>query len=237
MAKKKLKQSETMTINRSCINLNPCNPKRHTDEAVNRQKRNLQNIGYLGGVTWNRVTGNLIDGHRRVMAMDLYFGYTGKGGNDYALKVEAVELDEKQEKEQMTYMAAGNTRVSYDIIAEYLPDIDAALAGLDDYDLSQIESFLPSEDVGGAVDLLDDLISEDVPPVEDSGEAYDDRKASVKASKEKAAERAVERQKDIEAYLTISFENSAEKDVFCEIVGVDSGAKFVKGSRILEMLD
>lgn len=238
MAKKKqLKQSDTITINRSNIKLNPYNPKRHTDKAIDKQKRNLQSVGFLGGVTWNMTTGNLIDGHRRVMAMDSYYGYDGKGDTDYSLKVEVVQLDEKQEKEQMTYMAAGNTKVSYDLIAEYLPDIDVVLAGLDDYDISQIESYLPVDEGSPADDLLDDLISEESQPVEESGEVYEDRKAAVKESKETARLAAVERQKDIEAYLTISFENNAQKEALCEILGIDTGCKFVKGEKILKLLD
>ena len=39
---KELKQSETRIIKRSKINLNPINPKRHSDERVKLQKKNLQ---------------------------------------------------------------------------------------------------------------------------------------------------------------------------------------------------
>lgn len=47
---KELKQSETRIIKRSKINLNPINPKRHSDERVKLQKKNLQKVGFLGGI-------------------------------------------------------------------------------------------------------------------------------------------------------------------------------------------
>ena len=39
-----MKQSETKIINRSQINLNPINPKRHTDEQIKQQKKNLKKV-------------------------------------------------------------------------------------------------------------------------------------------------------------------------------------------------
>ena len=65
-----MKQSEIKIINRSQINLNPINPKRHTDEQIKQQKKNLKKVGFLGGIVWNKNTGNLVDGHRRIQALD-----------------------------------------------------------------------------------------------------------------------------------------------------------------------
>ena len=92
---KELKQSETRVIKRFQINLNPINPKRHSDEKVKLQKKNLQKVGFLGGIVWNEKSGNLIDGHRRIKAMDLYYKYDGTPSTDYDVKVEVVNLDDK----------------------------------------------------------------------------------------------------------------------------------------------
>ena len=80
-----MKSSETIVIKRSQIRLNPCNPKRHTDKQIAQQKSNIKKVGFLGGIVWNRQTGNLIDGHRRVMALDLIHKYDGSQ-NDYDIK-------------------------------------------------------------------------------------------------------------------------------------------------------
>jgi len=230
MAKRQLKQSETTEIQRSQINLNPHNPKRHGDKAVKEQKRNLQRVGFLGGVTWNKTTGNLIDGHRRIMAMDSYYGYPE---NDYTVKVEAVEMDGKAEKEQMTYMALANTKADYQLIAEYLPDIDYSVSGVSDYDLAQIQSYLPTaEDTLPTVESYDDLLSE---PEEDKG-ASDEKKADIKEKKQKAIEAAGERYQNLTAYLTISFKDAEQKRLFCEVCEIDESDKFIDADKLMEMI-
>lgn len=111
-----MKNSETIVIKRSQIHLNPCNPKRHSDKQIEKQKANIKKVGFLGGIVWNKRTGNLIDGHRRVMALDIINKYDGTN-NDYDIKVEACDLSDKEEKSQLTYMALGNTKADYALVA------------------------------------------------------------------------------------------------------------------------
>lgn len=152
----KINQSETREIMRSQIRLNPLNPKRHTDELVKLQKKNLQKVGFLGGVVWNDATGNLVDGHRRLLALDIINGYNGDPSTDYPVKVEVTSLDEKTEKEQVTYMAVGSTRYELDMIAAYIKDIDYKDLGLRDGELRDILAISEKE----ASALLSDLDGE-----------------------------------------------------------------------------
>lgn len=233
MAKKQIKQSDLVEVKRSQINLNPYNPKRHSDKKISEQKKNLLRVGLLGGITWNRISGNLIDGHRRIKAMDLHYGYDGTPVTDYTVKVSAVELDEKQEKEQMTYMALGNTKADYELIAQYLPTIDVSLSGIDDYDLEQIRSFLP-DPTEIEIESFDDLIAEDP---EETQQSQQSNKTQIQESKQKAKEIAEERYADQQAYITVSFANADEKRVFCELIGISEKEMFVKGSDVLSMID
>lgn len=234
MAKKKIKQSDIIEVMRSQINLNPYNPKRHSDKKILEQKKNLLRMGLMGGITWNRKSGNLIDGHRRIKAMDLHYGYDGTSATDYSVKVSVVELDEKQEKEQMTYMALGNTKADYSLIAEYLPDIDAVAAGIDDYDLSQIRSFMPTvEEI--QIESFDDLISKDDGNKPNTPE--EDKKAKIKEAKEKQKEAAGNRYADLNAYITVSFDNANQKRDFCEMLGIPESEMFVKGSTVMNAFE
>ena len=219
----KIKQSETKEVMRSQLSLNPYNPKKHSDKQVDGQRKNIKAFGYLGGIVWNQRTGNLIDGHRRVKALDQLNKYDGT--NDYPVKVEVVDFDEKQEKEQMTYMALGSTRPDYQMIADYLPDIDPNLAGIEPYDLAQIESFLPQEPV--VVETMDDLITPEVTM---------ERRAVAKEQRQENKQQAMSEQRDMEAYITISFANDEEKKLFCDITGMRYGDKFIAGKDILEMI-
>jgi len=154
---KELKQSETRIIKRSQINLNPINPKRHSDERIRLQKKNLQKVGFLGGIVWNELSGNLIDGHRRIKAMYMYYKYDGTSDTDYKVKVEVVNLDEKKEKEQLTYMAVGNTKPDLDLLASYLPDIDYSEVGLSPDELNDILA-ISEVDANSLSESLDDLL-------------------------------------------------------------------------------
>ncbi|MFI3322054.1 MAG: hypothetical protein R3Y50_05965 [Rikenellaceae bacterium] len=241
---KELKQSETKVIKRSQINLNPQNPKRHTDKKVTQQKKNLQEVGYLGGVTWNEATGNIIDGHRRIKAMDLYFSYDGD--NDYEIKVEAVSLDKKTEKEQMTYMALGNTKADYSLVADYANDIDLSKIGADDDELKAILSLSEKESIA-VIDSLDDLIiptqKEDEVEDEALNEAEEktsaeELKQKVKETKQKTKEKAQERARNENAYITLSFSTYEAKAYLCELIGIDpDDANFAKGEDVIKLIE
>lgn len=248
-----MKTSETITIKRSQIRLNPCNPKRHTDKQIAKQKANLKKVGFLGGIVWNRRTGNLIDGHRRVMALDIINHYDGES-HDYDIKVEACDLSEKEEKSQLTYMALGNTKADYALVAEYISDVDYDLAGLDNYDIQQIQAYIPTAaDV--PVTNLDDLITPttdeqpaqgeeastqaDAPTSQTEGSTPTtaaEKKAAVKEAKEAAREKAVKNFKDLNAYITISFADAEQKRIFCDLAGIGEDDKFITGEAVLEMI-
>lgn len=254
---KKIKQSTTTEIMRSQIHLNPCNPKKHSDKKIQEQLKNLRRVGYLGGITWNETTGNIVDGHRRVMALDLHHKYNGSTESDYSIKVESVSLTEKQEKEQLTYMALGNTKADYALIAEYYADIDPVMAGLDSYDIENIAAYLPDPvhepvEVADFSDLLtpgdevneanhtdedEEAIPETSDPVDNANRSADEAKAAIKEKKQKAMERAAERYADQEAYITISFANAEEKRMFCELAGIDEDSKFIKGCDVLNLVE
>lgn len=236
---KELKQSETRVIKRSQINLNPINPKRHSDEKVKLQKKNLQKVGFLGGIVWNEKSGNLIDGHRRIKAMDLHYKYDGTPSTDYDVKVEVVNLDDKAEKEQLTYMAVGNTKPDIDLIAGYISDIDCTNVGLGIGELNDILSI--NTEMPSLLDSVDDLLSplpsfDEIETPSANEKTYDEKKEHMKAIKQQVRESAIERQQNEEAYITLSFSSYNAKEDFCELLGISTDDKFVKGEDVLRLI-
>lgn len=210
---KELKQSETRIIKRSKINLNPINPKRHSDERVKLQKKNLQKVGFLGGIVWNEKSGNLIDGHRRIKAMDLHYKYDGTSSTDYNVKVEVVNLDDKAEKEQLTYMAVGNTKPDIDLIADYINDIDYSDVGLSEAELNDILSISGIDDIRLS-DSLDNLLSSPVKESKRLDRTEEEKKAHMKEVKQQVKAVAKERQLNEEAYIMLSFSSYEAKADF-----------------------
>lgn len=230
---KELKQSETRIIKRSEINLNPINPKRHSDDKVRLQKKNLQKVGFLGGIVWNENTHNLIDGHRRIKAIDLHYKYDGTPETDYDVKVEVASLDEKTEKEQVTYMAVGNTKPDIDLIADYISDIDYSDVGLSETELNDILSMVRVDDVP-LQDSLDDLIL----PIETkpSEKTSEEKKAHMKDVKQQVREAAIERQQNENACIMLSFSSYDVKDDFCDLLGISTDDRFAKGEDVLRLI-
>lgn len=235
--KKELKQSETKMVKRSSLTINPINPKRHTNEAVKLQCRNLQKVGFLGGIVINSLSGNIIDGHRRVYAMDDYYGYDGTKETDYDVKVEVTELDEKTEKEQLSYMAVGNTKPDLDLIADYIKDIDYTSIGLTDRELSDVLA-LAQPDIDTITNTLDvGVILPSDPIQQEPQKTHEERTEHMKRVKEQNKTNAIERQMADEAYLTLSFSSYQNKALFCSLIGVSDMDRYAKGEEVMKMIE
>lgn len=146
MKPNKIFQPQQITVKRSEINFAEYNPRHISDEARKQLKQNLVRIGLLGGIVWNKRTGNLISGHQRVAIMDSVNRYNPETHeNDYEFRVEVVDFDEKTEKEQNLFMNNRNVQGEYDedLLREMLKGVDYTLAGFDDFTMQMLglESF------------------------------------------------------------------------------------------------
>lgn len=96
-----IKQHEPIQILRSQIKTANYNPRKITQEARQKLKKNLEKQGLMGGLVWNETTGNLVSGHQRLYLLDKNEGYKQAQENtDYKVWVTAVALTEQEEKEQ-----------------------------------------------------------------------------------------------------------------------------------------
>ncbi|MDD6581588.1 MAG: ParB/RepB/Spo0J family partition protein [Bacteroidales bacterium] len=226
---KKIETSEKREISRGKIHANPYNPKKHSDDAVKMQARNIRENGYLGGIVWNERTGNLIDGHRRLMALDLINKYDGT--NDYTLMVEVVDFDEKTELEQLTYMAAGNTKADFGAISKYFDNISDKWFTGDD--LGYIEELRDSTEQGDMKDLTDLFVKKR----EENKErtiTKEDKKRKMQA----AANRMDEKQFDLRRHVLIRLKDDDELIEFCEAIGVRPEYDLIIDAKtILEMIN
>lgn len=230
----KIKTSETTIIKRSQINLNPINPKRHTNESITLQKKNIRKVGYLGGIVWNKTTSNLIDGHRRVYALDQLNEYPTKN-TDYDLKVEVVELDPKTEKMQLTYMATGNTKYDIDLIADYIKGIDEANysdLGLSDSELNDI---LAITDTTDNIPTYDDFLNQTNQKTHQP-ENETIRDGHIYEAKKQIAERLEQNDDFANAFTILSFDSRENKIAFFELLGLKP-QRIVKGEDVLRLIN
>lgn len=257
------KGSETKLIKRSQINLNPCNPKVHTDADIKQQKANIKKVGLIGGIQWNETTGNLIDGHKRVMSVDLIQGYDGTPETDYDIKVEAVDFDEKTEKEQLLFMAKSQDPIDYNLVAKNfsIDEIDFKAAGFTEQDTEQIKMLQDDLEASlkesGMDDFSEDFLNEpmasvaasvpmtELPNIEKTSEEIVAEHASkpkmtkeeVKEQKQHCTNVGMKRQEDIDNFIFIDFESLEQKQLFCDMLHmVATSSMRVSGSQVLGLL-
>lgn len=216
-------QSETVVIKRSNINFAPYNPKHHSDEAIKQIRQNIKSVAFLGGIVWNATTGNLIDGHKRVTALDVIHRYDGDK-NDYDVKVEKVELDEKTEKEQNIFQTASRTELDSELLAALIEEIDYKAAGLSDDDLKLIEVEVPDFDFTETIDATADFAK--------MKESKEERKKEMQKVR-----KANKQQMEGSNHVTITFSDFESKAYFMERFGFDQYDEFIKGERFEKMIE
>ena len=84
----------------------------------------------VGGIVVNKRTGlTVVSGHQRLSVMDELQKFPD---NDYRIRVDVIDVDEKQEKELNILLNNPNAQGTWDFnaLAQIVPDIDWKDAGL-----------------------------------------------------------------------------------------------------------
>lgn len=229
----KYQKFEAVTIHRSQIKNAPYNPRTITPEAKARLRKNLKEVGLLGGIIWNRSTGNLLAGHQRISVLDAL-----EGSEDYELTVDAVELTLKKEKEQNIFLnsTAAQGRFDWDKMAVMLPDIDADLSGLDKFDLAQMGQTIVDLDLGSSLDMYV------APPPPSAQERTPEQREQAKTEmqeKRQAAGAVLDSHNEVlgESHVTVSFNSAGAKEMFLQRFGWPGAMRMVKGEELVMKID
>lgn len=236
-------KSEAAELNRSAISFASYNPRKIDDEARKTLKRGIKRFGLVGGIVVNKRTGlTVVSGHQRLSVMDELQKYdpTTKE-NDYKIRVDVIDVDEKQEKELNILCNNPNAQGSwdYDALARIVPDIDYKDAGLTEADLNMIgcEFLLQTEEENNIAGVLDDMMA----PVREQNEQEKAQRLAERQAEQAAKvqhmkdvkqivkDNAMRQAQDNEAYIMLSFDNFDNKAAFCERFGYDPYDKFIKG--------
>lgn len=229
----KIKQSETVFIKRSQINFAAYNPRKRDPKVVEALKRNFKKVGFLGGIQWNATTGNLIGGHKRTEALDLIYNYDGTDATDYEIKVEKIELTEKQEKEQNIFL--NNKRVQgqtdYRLMADLIQEIDIEEAGLEQVDIDYIETIVPDFQFSSA-----DAIKNEIEALKQEPKTDQQKKDHVKNVKNEVKD-ALASGTHAASYFVVTFKSYDEKAEFLEGIGINGDDIYINAERFLKRLN
>ena len=232
-----------MELNRSAIHFAGYNPRKLSDESRKTLKRGIKKFGLVGGIVVNKRTGlTVVSGHQRLSVMDELQKFPD---NDYRIRVDVIDVDEKQEKELNILMNNPNAQGSwdYDALARLVPDIDYKDAGLTDADLNMIgcDFLLQTEEENSLAGALEEMMQ----PVTEQKEAEKaarqleraEKVAHMKDVKQQVKEQAQETAANMDAYLMLSFDTWEAKATFCERFGYDPNMKFIKGEVFDEQIE
>lgn len=235
--------SKSVEIKRSLISFADYNPRTLSSEEKAQIKRGIKKFGLVGGLVVNKGTGmTLVSGHQRLKVMDELNKYPDQ---DYIIRVDVIDVDDKTEKELNILLNNPNAqgKWDYDALREMIPDIDYKSAGLTDIDLNLIgcDYLLKTEEENNIASELDNLMA----PVEEQKKEEREAKqlekaekvAHMKDVKEKVKEEAMEKAKDMDAYLMLSFDNFEAKKAFCHRFGYDEYTKILKGEVFDEQIE
>ena len=225
-----LTASETVTLMRSQIHPADYNPREIGENEKSTLKKGLRNFGLLGGIVVNKQTGyTLVSGHQKVTLLDEMAGYPE---NDYELKVELIDVDQKTEIEINFFMnnPSAQGRWNEQKVKMLLPQIDPKRAGFSNLDLA---AFGVKIEVPKAQEIKK-AIEETQRPVEELKAA---RKAAVKQAKQEIAEKAAERAAEADSFITLSFTSWRAKQEFCERFGYAPDEKFISGDVFAERIE
>lgn len=237
-------KSESVELNRSAIHFANYNPRKLSDESRKTLKRGIKKFGLVGGIVVNKRTGlTVVSGHQRLSVMDELQKYPD---NDYCIRVDVIDVDEKQEKELNILMNNPNAQGTWDFdaLAQIVPDIDWKDAGLTDADLNMIgvDYLLQTEEENSLANALSDMMT----PVIEQKEADKAAKqlveraekvAHMKEVKQQVKENAQKQAEDMDAYVMLSFDTYEAKATFCERFGYDPNMKFIKGEVFDEQIE
>lgn len=153
-------------------------------------QKNFKTVGYLGGIVWNQLSSYLVSGHKRVQTLDIINNYDGTPETDYEIKVEAVELDDKTEREQNIFMNSPSAMGEFDMekIKVLVPEIDYKAAGLSEADMNIYGISVMQDEISSELsDTLGDF--------EEIQRPFEERKAAVKEMKEQIRQQAEQKRK------------------------------------------
>lgn len=241
---KTIKQAPAREVQRSQINFASYNPRKLSEDARKRLKANLKRIGLAGGIVWNEATGNLVSGHQRLSILDEIHRYDPETGkNDYTIRVEVLNLTEKEEKEQNIFMNSTTAQGEFDsdLLAQMLPDIDIDLAGLDSSDVSILMAESAMFDIADYHQVSSQGFSSIAQPLTE--EERQARKEHVKEVRAQTAGKMEDEYYEGESYVTLSFQSYANKLYFMEVLkqllpeqSIAPSDRYIKGEPVHELI-
>ena len=244
---------EQAVLNRSEIHFADYNPREIDDEHLKTLKRGIKKYGLVGGIVVNKQTGNtLVSGHQRLTVMDELQKYDpATHENDYSIRCDLIDVDEKTEKELVIFLNNPNAQGKWDWgrLRDLVNPDNYKDVGFTDADLSMIgvDFAMPTvgdPDTAAAITqmILPDIVQPIAPvaaapqvPAGESPAEYEAKKQHMKDVKAQVQEQAMQRAADNAAYIMLSFDNFTNMQDFLAWLDLPADTQIIKGEELATM--
>lgn len=186
------------------------NPRVIEPEARAKLKANIERVGLIDGPVWNKRTGRVVGGHRRLEILDALMKT-----QDYMVPVNAVDLDEKTEKEQNVFLNNEMTQGQWDLdkLSEMFKDASVAIENTG-FTPAQVYQWFGDAPMMQQPEQLEVLAAQ----MKEARERYDKIKA------------VCGKRDDMEFYLVI-FSSQEQRNAFLDSIGLPHN-RYVDGSQL-----
>ncbi|HOJ03292.1 MAG TPA: ParB N-terminal domain-containing protein [Bacteroidota bacterium] len=235
---------EIMEIRRSMLREAPYNPRTITEHASKKLRKKLRDVGLIEPLIWNKQTGNLVSGHRRLEILDGLEGYPARCA-DYLLSVSVVDLDLKTEKEMNLFLNNASAQGEWDLdkLKVLLTDegVSFEMAGFDPQDMAVYDI---SVDTMGLSDVFG---GENDPQADAQMDAIDGARVAESSARSAASEKvrqdrheyreAQAEVNEADFFLNVVFQTKREKSGVLTALRMFAHQEFVKADRLFVILD
>ena len=214
---KEITAHEQAVIKRSQIQNAPYNPRKISKKERDNLYRLLDAHKLVEDLIWNARTGNLVSGHQRLTWVDLKA--REKNLKDFSLKINQIDVDEKEEKEINIGMNNEAAMGEFDVdkLGDLFEGIDYNLAGFDDKAIGDI--------LGGFdADLLSDM------DLQKRADDYDEGIAH-----RKRMQAASQKTNSVDYYSVLVFRDQSNRQEFFAFLGIKD-EEYIDGNKVIETI-
>src|SRR5690242_10996880 len=226
-------KGDVVRVHRSQVKNTPYNPRVIQGVNLRRLRNNVKKRGLLGpAMVWNRRSGNLVGGNKRLEVMDIL-----EGTADYWLDVTAVDYDPKTEREQNIHLNSTDAQGEFDVdlLGKLLTDaevkIDPEEASLSRVTLEMGFAGTPYEDKLGLI-LADANASGAVKDTVLDMKRVADMREELRGRKKYAQEQTAARMEAADTFVVLVFATRDDVKKFCQPAGTDPSEKYQDGRAV-----
>lgn len=229
MAANKLEKFTLEVVNRKDIHGADYNPRRISQNAEKKLRKELKEVGMLQPIVINKRTMNIVSGHQRINAMD-----TILKRNDYDLTVAVVDMDDREEVKANILLNNPAVQGEWDMFK--LQDLKTEFQfSLDDLGFDREDGLV-------LFDMSDSdpkLFHPEIENTEESEEAeakkIETNRDHAKRMRDQKLESISDSAEDNDYSLVLVFPTAREKQRFCILTNNPKSATHIKSSILYDI--